>query len=190
MNSCWEIDEFFAKRSSIYSKALTRGLQTAEEQIKQAKDENILPRDAKILRIAIWHHPVTGNDAIANDAFLDRLRQANFRFCLHGHVHEARTDLIGYISQSRRIHVTGAGSFGANMADRPESTPRLYNIIEIPKDLSEIKVHTRCLRKEDGAWDAWAYWEGNSPEERLSYYRIPVLDSLRRLTRCSILSRI
>jgi len=181
LNSCWEIDEFFAKRSSIYSKALTRGLEAAEKQIKQAKDGNVLPRDAKILRIAIWHHPVNGSDAIADDAFLDRLRQANFRFCLHGHVHEDRAELIGYPSPSQQIRVAGAGSFGASMMRRPESIPRLYNVIEIPKDLSEIKVHTRCLRKENGAWDAWAVWPGDSPEERLSYYRIPISNLLEEI---------
>jgi hypothetical protein len=30
-------------------------------------------------------------------------------------------------------------------AHRPPSTPRLYNLIEIPRDHNLIRVHTRCM---------------------------------------------
>jgi Icc-related predicted phosphoesterase len=172
LNSCWEIDEFFPSRASIYPTALSKGLVTADTQIQQAKQAGVLPRDSEVLRLAIWHHPVTGNDKINDDAFLDRLKKANFKLCLHGHVHEDRADLVGYTHPTRQIHIAGAGSFGAPASQRPEAVPRLYNVLEIPADHSEIKVHTRCLRKPDGAWDGWAVWQGKRPEERLTYYRI------------------
>lgn len=172
MNSCWEIDEFFPERSSIYEAALTRGLTAADTQIEQAKQREQLSSDAKILRIAVWHHPVTGNEKMQQDAFLDRLRQANFKLCLHGHIHEERTDIIGYLHPTRRIHVAGTGSFGAPTIARPESTPRLYNLLEIERDHSKIRVHTRCLRRDGGAWEGWAAWDGQSPSERRTYYEI------------------
>jgi hypothetical protein len=107
------------------------------------------------------------------------LRQADFKLCLHGHVHEERADLIGYTHPTRRIYVAGAGSFGAPASQRPEAVPRLYNILEISPDHTEIKVHTRCLYTPNGAWDGWAVWEGRSPEERLTYYRIKIANKER-----------
>jgi small GTP-binding protein len=172
LNSCWEIDEFFPHRASIYARALAKGLTAADRQIQQAREEGALSERPEVLRLAIWHHPVTGSDKISDDAFLDRLRQAGFKLCLHGHVHEDRADLVGYTHPTRQIHIAGAGSFGAPVNQRPEAVPRLYNVLEIPPDHSEIKVHTRCLRKPGGVWDGWAVWEGKGPEERLTYYRI------------------
>lgn len=174
LNSCWEIDEFFPNRASIYAHALAKGLMAADAQIEQARQSGELSVDSEILRLAIWHHPVTGNDKISDDAFLDRLRQADFKLCLHGHVHEERAELIGYTHPARQIYVAGAGAFGAPASQRPEAVPRLYNVLEIAADRSEIKVHTRCLRNPKGAWDGWAVWEGRTPQERLTYYRIRI----------------
>jgi hypothetical protein len=105
-----------------------------------------------LLRIAVWHHPATGNDKIAQDAFLGQLRQAGVRLCLHGHLHEDRADLLRW-TDPRRLYVAGAGSFVAVAGDRPESAPRLYNLLEIPPDRSLIRVHTRCKRRDGGAWE-------------------------------------
>ena len=171
-NSCYQIDEFFADRAGISSRALSRGLMSAENQLQKARADGSLPSDQSILRMAIWHHPVTGNGKIIDDAFLDLLRQADFRFCLHGHVHEDRADLIGYVHPGRHVRIAGAGSFGAPAAARPESVPRLYNLIEIASDRREVKVHTRCQRRETGAWDGWAVWDGDNPHQRLTYYRV------------------
>lgn len=169
MNSAWEIDEFFPKRSSINEGALARGLIKADEQIKRAKSEGRLRKDAAVLRIAAWHHPVSGNEKIIDDAFLDRLRKADVQLCLHGHVHEDRADVINYL-HSRRIHITGAGSFGAPAYARPESVPRLYNVLEIARDHRQIRVYTRCLRRDGGAWESWAIWPGSNANEPRAYY--------------------
>jgi hypothetical protein len=173
LNSCWEIDEFFPERASIYGRALANGLLMADQQLERAQQNNGISK-ADILRLAIWHHPVTGNDKIRDDAFLSRLSNANFKLCLHGHVHEERADLIGYTDPMSQMYVAGAGSFGAPATQRPENVPCLYNILEIANDRSHVKVHTRWLPKSSGAWDGWAMWSGSSPQNRLTYYTIRI----------------
>jgi len=126
-----------------------------------------------VIRIAVCHHPVAGREQITDAAFLDRLRKANVNLLLHGHVHEQRTELIGYVHE-KRIHVVGAGTFCAPVYSRPESTPRLYNLLEVSADRKTIRVHTRCLAKEGGAWQGWAVWPGSSPTERRTFYTISV----------------
>ena len=174
INSCWEIDEFYRTRASIYASALTRGLVEADSQIDNAKSQGVLRSSEEVLRVAVWHHPVTGNEKILDDGFLERLKQSGFRLCLHGHVHEDRSDIVGYPHPTRRIYVAGAGAFGAPAHDRPEAVPRLYNVLEIRNDHSEVIVHTRCKRKDTGAWDGWAVWNGGDPGARLTYYKIPL----------------
>lgn len=171
LNSAWEIDEWFRERSSIHSGALARGLTKAKAELGQAWRTGQLGWTTSILRIGVWHHPVTGNDKIRNDAFMGRLKQAGVRLCLHGHIHEERADLFGYLHR-QRLHVVGTGSFGSPATARPESTPRLYNLLEIARDHSTVKVHTRWMRKEGGSWEGWAIWPGDDPGQRRTYYVI------------------
>jgi 3',5'-cyclic AMP phosphodiesterase CpdA len=177
LNSAWEIDEFFKERSSIHERALADTLLKADEQLKKAKGAGALTKDTSILRLTVWHHPVTGNEKINNDAFLGHLRLAKVRLCMHGHVHEERADLIGYPHPTRKLYIIGAGSFGAVAKDRPESTPRLYNLIEIARDHSWVKVHTRHMRKDGGAWEGWAVWPGAGPHEKQTYYEIKLTEA-------------
>jgi small GTP-binding protein len=172
MNSCWEVDEFFRDRSSIHSGALSRGLIKADEQLSLAIQRGLLPKEEHILRIGIWHHPVTGNEKIIDDSFLERLRQAGIRVCLHGHIHEDRADIVGYLHPRRKLHIIGAGSFGALASARPEATPRLYNLLEISPHHNAIRVHTRGQRKVGGAWEGNAIWPSAEPNEWLPYYDI------------------
>jgi 3',5'-cyclic AMP phosphodiesterase CpdA len=176
LNSAWEVDEWFPERSSIHKGALARALTTADTQVTSAVSDKRLASGTDLLRIAVWHHPPTGNDKIYADAFVDRLRQANVTLCLHGHVHEDRADVVRY-TDPRKLHVAGAGSFGAVATDRPESTPRLYNLVEIPPDRSLIRVHTRCMRKDGGAWEGWAIWPGKGKGERRTFYEIPLRET-------------
>ncbi|WP_199693788.1 metallophosphoesterase [Sorangium cellulosum] len=177
MNSAWEIDEYWPERSGISPGALARGIAEADLQQKRARQEGRLPPDATVLRIAVWHHPVTGNEKIQDDAFVGSLQKAGVRLCLHGHVHEDRADHIGYLHPTRSVHVAGAGSFGASMRERPESIPRLYNVVELWRDHSRLRVHTRCLKKQTGAWEGWAVWPGGGPGERRTYYDVPLVTS-------------
>lgn len=171
LNSAWQIDEWFRNRSGIHQGALVRGLKQADDDVRKAKEARRLGPDATPLRIAVWHHPVTGNEKIVDDAFMEQLRQAGVRLCLHGHVHEERADLFRYF-HPRKVHVAGAGSFGAVAEHRPESTPRLYNLVEVARDHSSIKVHTRCMRKGGGAWEPYAVWPGDKRGLPMPYYVI------------------
>ncbi|MFN7929418.1 MAG: hypothetical protein U0Y68_16020 [Blastocatellia bacterium] len=172
MNSAWEIDEWHQERSGIHDKALAKMLTKADEQIDVAKKTGRINADAQVLRIAVWHHPVTGNEKIVDDAFLEQLRKADVKLCLHGHVHEDRADLVGYLHPTRKLHIAGAGSFGAGAKERPPAIPRLYNVVEIWRDQSKIRVHTRCLKKEGGAWGGWAVWPGADKDTKRSSYEI------------------
>jgi 3',5'-cyclic AMP phosphodiesterase CpdA len=174
MNSAWEIDEYFPERSSLCDPALARGLARANQDLARARKQGELAGDAKVLRLAVWHHPITGNEKIQADAFLERLLQEDVRMCLHGHVHEDRADLVNHLHAERRLHVLGAGSFGAPRHDRPESVPRLFNLLEVERDLQRVRVHTRCMRKQGGAWEGWAIWPGEKPSERRTYYDVPL----------------
>ena len=71
--------------------------------------------------------------------------------------------------------VVGAGSFGSPAAGRPEMTPQLYNVLEIERDHSSIRVHTRQQPKPNGAWKCWNEWPmpGNS-EAGLAYFDVPL----------------
>ncbi len=165
LNSAWQVDEWFRDRSSIHPGALSRGLARMEQQVKDRK------KKAPLLRVAVWHHPVTGSEKIDDDAFMTRLRQAGVRLVLHGHVHEDRADLFSYM-HPHRIYIAGAGSFGAPAKDRPESTPRLYNLLEVSRELGRVRVFTRKLSREGEAWGPWAVWEGDSPNDKRAYYDI------------------
>ncbi|HLL06699.1 MAG TPA: metallophosphoesterase [Myxococcaceae bacterium] len=171
-NSAWEIDEHFPRRASLHAGAVSRALLRADEQLEQVRATGKLPSERSLLRLAVWHHPITGGDMMADVSFGERLRQADVRLCLHGHVHEERADVLHHLHPSRRMHVLGTGSFGAPAHDRPESTPRLYNVLEIARTHDTVRVHTRCRRKQDGAWEGWAIWPGASAGERRTYYEV------------------
>lgn len=172
MNSCWELDELFPSRSGIQTGAISRALVRLEDQVSTYQHQSGNRQDRRILRIAVLHHPVSGNEKVQDDAFMERLKQVGFRICLHGHVHENRADVFNYYDRTHMIHIIGAGSFGAPANKRPESTPRLYNVLEVAPDRSLIRVHTRCLRRDTGAWDGWAVWPGGTSKERRTYYEV------------------
>lgn len=144
LNSAWEIDQFRPKRASIHSGALDSGL----------KSLRLRPG---YLGVAVWHHAITGNDKILNDRFLGRLCQSGVRLCLHGDVHELRPDVVSPYDPNR-IHVVGTGAFGAGPADRPASTPRMYNLIEISDDRKHASVSTRQQSQPGMPFQAYATW--------------------------------
>lgn len=111
---------------------------------------------------------------VACRLFMARRQQADVRVCLHGHIHEDQADLFNYPHPQRRVHVVGAGSFGAPTHDRPESVPRLFNLLEVQRDLKKVRVHTRALRKQGGAWEGGAVWPGEKPGDGRAYYEFDV----------------
>lgn len=102
--------------------------------------------------------------------FLGHLQKLGVRIVLHGDVHEIRRELVGYWHASK-IHVVGSGAFGTRKEDRPEATPRLYNVLEINRNLRSARVHTRCQPKIDGPWKGWNEWPRRGGREgAVPYY--------------------
>jgi PAS domain S-box-containing protein len=157
LNSCWQIDQFHRKRSGVHVEAVANALKQAQEQEDDARKAGQLAAGRPLLRIAVWHHAIAGPEQIKDTEFLGNLQKNGVRLTLHGDVHEERRDLIGYWHE-KKLHVLGSGSFGARAEDRPESSPRLYNVLEIARDLRSAKVHTRCQPKPDGPWKGWNEW--------------------------------
>ena len=157
LNSAWEIDEFNRRRSGLAPTAVARAIKSAGEQFDAAVERGDLKRDAKLLRIAVWHHAVAGPEMMTHIEFIGSLKKNGVKLCLHGDVHEMRLDLVGYKTE-HEMHVVGAGSFGSPAEGRPESTPRLYNLLEIERDFSRIRVHTREQPKPNGPWEGWNKW--------------------------------
>ncbi|HYH97053.1 hypothetical protein [Hyalangium sp.] len=116
---------------------LLQPLETAQ------KERELGVRHLDYLVISVWHHRITGNEKIQADAFLGRLLQADVRVCLHGHVHEDRADLVNYLDPVRRLHVVGAGSFGAPTHHGPESIPHLFKLLEVSQNLSDKHTGSR-----------------------------------------------
>lgn len=93
LNSCYEIDCYNQKKSSISSEALAGALMKANQEIDKAKESEI-SKTEPTFRIAVWHHPVSGIDAIKNIDFLEKLRANDFKICLHGHSHKDQHELF------------------------------------------------------------------------------------------------
>ncbi len=173
LNSCWEIDKFHRKRAGIHPEGVANAIKQAQKQVKDGVKSGQLATDRKLLRIAVWHHGVTAPDYKMKDLqFLGNLQKNGVKLALHGDVHEMRREVIGYWHE-RALHVTGAGSFGARAGDKGEAIPRLYNLLEIERDFSTIKVHTRCQETLDGAWGGYYKWpDPEGGEGHVAYYTI------------------
>lgn len=174
LNSSWEIDRFNRKRASIHPEALAGVLRKADEQVTKAVTRGDLAPNAHVLRIGVWHHAVAGPEMMQNIEFLNHLRGSRVRLCLHGDVHEMQRELIGYWQGSRAVYVVGSGSFGSPATGRPESTPRLYNLLEVHRDLSNVRVHTRRQLTSDGAWGGWYEWPDDNRNANVPYYDVDV----------------
>jgi hypothetical protein len=172
LNSCWEIDEFHRKRSGMHVEAVANAIRQAQNQEEEARKSGQLAVGQQLLRIGVWHHAVGGPDQIKDTDFLGHLQNSGVRLALHGDVHEDRREVIGYW-HAKKLHIVGSGSFGARLEDRPESSPRLYNVLEIAPDLKSARVHTRCQPKPDGPWDGCYVWpDPDGGEGRVPYYDV------------------
>lgn len=159
LNSCWQLDHHFHDRASINMQALARALDRLHEKNYDGW-----------LKIAVWHHPVTGKQMM-NDEFLQLLAVHGFQVCLHGHLHEAVDGFHKY-DDRRGIRIVGAGTFGAPAKEQVIGVPLQYNLLSFEPRTGEITVHTRKKEKPDGAWSADARWgDRNNPK---SWYRFRV----------------
>ncbi len=174
LNSCWQIDQFHRRDASVNTTAVAHVIAEAEKQIKDAVERGELKKNQPILRFAVWHHAVAGRWMMQDMDFISHLQNNGVKVFLHGDVHEMRREQIGYWHE-KNVHVIGTGSFGSLAEGRPEATPRLYNLLEIQKDLSSIRVHTRQQRQPDGAWEGWYEWpDPDGGAGRVPYFDIPL----------------
>jgi hypothetical protein len=142
-NSAWQCDHHFPDRAEVNPHALATGL-------------SLLERSKTSVRIAVWHHPVTGPSAIPAD-FLELLSVSRVRFGLHGHIHEVQKGFYEY-DENRGLHLVGAGTFGAAVRHRPPGVPWQYNLLTVDPASRIINVATRRREKALGAWSADARW--------------------------------
>lgn len=173
LNSAWQVDKFHRNRHGINPEAVTSAIMSATKEMELAVGRKELPIGAPILRLGVWHHAVAGPEMIQNISFLDRLRKAGVKLCLHGDVHEMRCDLVRYKKAGGTLEVIGAGSFGFPPEGRPQSTHRLYNLLEIERDLSKIRVHTRQQLQSGADWQGFYEWpDSDDVNKRISYFDI------------------
>jgi small GTP-binding protein len=152
LNSCWQIDHHFRQRAGINMDALSRAL----DRLQDEKYDDWL-------KIAVWHHPVTGKEMM-NDEFLELLSVRKFQICMHGHIHEAIEGFYNY-DDRRGVHIIGAGTFGAPSKEQVPGIPLQYNLLTFDPDERTITVNTRKKEKPDGAWSADARWgDKNRPD--------------------------
>ncbi len=171
LNSGWQIDQSNPKKASINLNALAYVLDTAEKERQDAINREELDKNQKLLRIAVFHHPVIQFETMRAQNFIEHLRQSHIQLIFHGDIHEINREIYK-IWEDNNIQIIGAGSFG-KVDDRPDCTPRLYNLLEIKRDLSLIRIHTRQQCIIDGPWEGWYGWpDPSSSDARLSYFDI------------------
>lgn len=155
LNSSWNLDHHYSGRAGIHPEALDSAL---ERMIDDTYDG--------WLKIAVWHHPVTGPEAMNAD-FLERLEVHGFEICLHGHIHEAIEGYHKY-DDVRGISIVGAGTFGAPAKEQVTGIPLQYNLLVFDPKAGTLNVVTRKKEKPDGAWESDARW-GSKKDPKPSY---------------------
>ncbi len=158
LNSSWDLDHHFRDRAGIHTSALNLAM---DEMSDLGCDD--------WLKIAVFHHPVTGPEMMKKVDFLERLSVCGFQVLLHGHIHEAQHGFYHY-DDKRQIHIVGSGTFGAATKEMVSGIPHQYNFLEFDPSKNRITVHTRKKVKPEGAWSADPLWgDRNNP---VSYYPI------------------
>jgi predicted MPP superfamily phosphohydrolase/tetratricopeptide (TPR) repeat protein len=153
-NSAWHCDRRFPARAEIHRDALAEVVDRLNEGHGDGH-----------LRIAVWHHPVSGSEAMAS-AFVDLLTVCQVRLCLHGHVHETRKGFHEY-DRKRGVHLVGAGTLGAPTDQLVPGKGWQYNLLLVNRDTRRITVETRKREDDMGSWCADARWGSkNAPKPR------------------------
>lgn len=156
-NSAWNTSMYHPDAATIVDNAVGNAIEALDKI------------EGDRLKIAVWHHPITGDEKIVDDAFIERLRGAGVRLCLHGHVHQSRTDLLGHM-HANKMWAVGTGTFGAPAKDRPESKPRLYQLIELSDDRRGARIHTRQRELGGAPWKPFHEWPNPDGSENLLPY--------------------
>jgi hypothetical protein len=164
-NSAWQIDQTDRKRSGLLESAVLAAIDKANEQAKEGAPE---PHP---LRIAVWHHALLHVEGVKNMNVVKHLTKAGVTLVLHGDVHEANVAADPF--RWPRLVVLGVGAFGAKSADRPESTPGMYQVIELvpgngPGGFDSAFVRTRSRPKMDGPWESGDIWMNPAGQGKVS----------------------
>lgn len=136
------------------------------------------PDWAGLLKLAVWHHPVTSAEPsrITDPGPLERLAQAGFRLVLHGHIHRADTALFRYDQTpgGRRLDLIAAGTCGAPSRDWVPGYPLQYNLLRLspPGPARRLTVETRRREEPNGAWKPDARWLQGPGRDPLPRYEI------------------
>lgn len=161
LNSAWKLDHHFKARASIDPLAMARALDRIDDE-----------RFKDWLKFAVWHHPLNSSydDRITDHGFMERLAQTGFSVGFHGHLHNADTGLFSYDHSAggRRIHMIGAGTFGAPPKEWTDGYPLQYNLIRIQG--KQLIVETRRRAAIDGAWKPDAIWTQGPGKDPLPRY--------------------
>ncbi|MEE4357640.1 MAG: SUMF1/EgtB/PvdO family nonheme iron enzyme [Desulfococcaceae bacterium] len=160
-NSAWNLDHHFRSRASISNEAVTHVL----DEIR----DNGIYKDC--LKFAVWHHPLHSpfDDRITDHGFMQRLAVDGFRVCFHGHIHKSDAGLYLY-DQERKIHIVGAGTFGAPVKEWTPGYPLQYNLLRIKE--KRMIVETRRRIEINGAWKPDAVWTQGGGKDPLLRYEI------------------
>ncbi len=165
LNSAWNLDYHFKDRAGVHPGAVNDAL------IRINKTEAYMD----CLKFAVWHHPLNSpfEDRIKDAGFMQRLAQSGFRVVLHGHIHKADSGLYRYgvTEDGRRIHIVGAGTFGAPVKKWTPGHPLQYNLLKL--DGSQLTVETRRRVEINGAWRPDAIWlrgQGKDPAPRYAIH--------------------
>lgn len=163
-NSVWAADHHFKNRISIHPDAVNAAI----DQI-HARDEL-----KNCLKMAVWHHPLDSSqeDRIKGRGFMQRLAQAGFQICLHGHIHKAEAGLYRYDmhASGRKIHVVGAGTFGAPVKEWTPGYPLQYNLLRFSGNV--MRVETRRRNELNGTWGQDHLWRLGEGQLNMPYYDI------------------
>jgi len=164
LNSAWQLDHHFKLRAAIHGGALSDAL----FRIRTT------PEYAGCLKIAVWHHPISGDgdDRLRDTGFLEQLAKAGFRLALHGHVHQARNELFRYDMSAgdRRLDLVCAGTFGAPASQWVPGYPLGYNLLRFGR--GKVIVETRRREELNGAWKPDARWLRGPGADPLPRYEI------------------
>jgi hypothetical protein len=150
LNSAWEIDHHHKDRAGIHAEAVSNALNSLQQR----------PDWRGCLKVAVWHHPLAGDEPshIGDHGFVERLAAAGFRLRLHGHIHKAETHQYRYDRSpaGRRMDIIAAGTFGAPSRQWVPGYPLQYNLLRL--EGARLRIETRRREQPNGAWKPDARW--------------------------------